>query len=43
MITLASSAFLSVTVEALISTKMRAAAMKTTGSKAAEYKAPNKK
>ena len=43
MITMASGAFLSVTIEELISTKVQTAAMKTAGAKAAKYKSPNKK
>ena len=43
MITMASGAFLSVTIEEFISTKVQKNAMKTAGAKAGKYKAPNKK
>lgn len=42
MITMASGAFLSVSIEELISTKVQTAAMKTAGLKAAKYKAQQK-
>ena len=43
LITMASGAFLSVSIEELISTNVQTAAMKSAGAKAAKYKPPNKK